>query len=918
MRKESLDNSNPLENLFEDFSRIVNQSVIKYNVIAESYETFETKASADQYRAAIEKTDTFYSYDYDLIDVKNANLDQFSFLVKQVLSGDFMDIPYVYRDALLEARRKRTIDSFEEQNDYYRMLNGFPPKDTDPRFYHYLGESTAKRFGIDQNIPIHKIQDYYNKKQSGHGDYLIKSLEGIGLIDGLIKLHPRDTYLKFIGSKRIDLIDARTAKNFEIIYMSQGKLKTIEYDEFKRIYEECRVYFMTTIYQIEHRKVIAYYDNFIAMCIMLMAIWHLVMRAMPLGTMREFFRDQGIRMLYEAYNVPYDMTIDEIQQKQIAQYLNLLIQWKATNKCLFDITDLLSFQRIQIYKYYLIKERKYDIYGVPVVAYEERFNNDTGVVETVPDYDSMYNVYFQKVNLEEDNFIEAFNSNTNREDYDRITRDDPFWWEDTKLYKELWETQYNYVESKYISLGINYSMTEMMYECIMVLKMIMEFRDEMASISFTLPRIAPDLQVTMFDAVILLCCLTCKKHHLNGEIIAIPTQVLNVLEYMHDVDNQDFVVDAFGFDFDLLRPGNEEGQKVLKDVLDNLGEEDSKKFLGYLDTLSIDSNATNEDKVRSFNRMFKNIRGLADWISYKLSETHDRKTYEALRDFYRTAYYAREMRELFTINTEDEKNTRTAWTYFEYLYYINPKLYSSLFTVNLDAQYLDYINRNALDPDIYTMEKFQEDIAYGTVQIRYDTLNTENEDIPVSENLLYFYIDHIIFKLSEYIEDIDMLYIRNDTDTPLERLLIKMIKFFKSLTVDLLGLDVIFIMDFKNENILRLFDEVHYIRKLIGVDEQYPMLGSDVIQILISKIQHNDPISLRDALMLVAYLRINRSEWNHLFTKDEIHALESWMEIIGENADNLNMYDVTSSESYNNERSNLYMRDRIAKKWESE
>ena len=136
---------------------------------------------------------------------------------------------------------------------------------------------------------------------------------------------------------------------------------------------------------------------------------------------------------------------------------------------------------------------------------------------------------------------------------------------------------------------------------------------------------------------------------------------------MHDIDNQDFTVDAFGFDFDLLQPGNEEGEKVLRNVLNNLNDDDYKKFRNYLSILSIDGNATNQEKVKAFNEMFKNLRGLSDWISYKLSETHSRQEYEALKEFYRTAYYAREMKEIFTINSEDEKNERTAWTYFEYL-----------------------------------------------------------------------------------------------------------------------------------------------------------------------------------------------------------------------------------------------------------
>lgn len=913
-----LDNTNPLEDLYDDFTRILKQAVIKFQVKAEAYETMETKMIADQYIAAKNKTDTFYSYtDYDEDDVREAGLMHSMYLLDLVRKGEYTKIPQMYQQPLLEVRRKFVVDTFEERNDYYRCLNGLPPLDREEKFWYYPSKSIAKRYGIDPDIPIHKLQDYYNAIEPGKGDYVIHSIEGLGVLDKLYEEHPYDDYLQFIGSKRISIEDARSAKNFEILYMNQGALKTIEYDEFKRIYEECRLYFMTVIYEREHRKVIEYYDNFIGMCIMLMAIWHLVMRAMPLGINREFFRDAGIRMLYEAYGVPYDMSIDDIQQKQITQDLNMLIQWKATNKCLYDICDLLSFTRINIYKYYLCKVQKYDIYGAPVIAERERFNNDTGEVDIIPDYEKMFDVFFQKLELNDDNFIESFYSNTNRENYDQITTDDPFWWEDSKLYKELWETQFNYVETKYISLGINYSMTEMMYECIMVLKMLMKFREELSSITFTLPKIDPDLKVTMFDCVILLECLFCKKHHLRGEIIAIPTQVLNVLEYMHDIDNQDFTVDAFGFDFDLLQPGNEEGEKVLKDVMDNLNEEDSKKFRNYLSILSIDSKASNTEKVKAFNDMFKNLRGLSDWISYKLSETHSRQEYEALKEFYRTAYYAKEMKEIFTINLEDEKNTRTAFTYFEYLYYINPKLYSCLFKVDLEKQYAKYLEENKLDGDNYTIEDFQKDVDYGRIQISYDTLNTENEDIRVSENMLYYYIDHIIYKLEDYIDDIDMLYLRNDTETPLEALLIKMIKFFKSLTVDLLGLDLIFICDFKNENILRLFDEIPYMKKLIQVGEHFNMKLSDVVTRIITEYREKDTMRLTDMLMLVAYLYcVDRTDI--LFNGDAVTLIEKYI-LAGAPYENaLHLFDAAHIETDVHADDSLKLSDRIVAKWYSD
>ena len=917
-RNIDLDNTNPLEDLYEDFERIVKQAIIKFQVKAEMYETMETKMWADQYIAAKNKTDTFYSYtDYDEDDVREAGLMHSLHLIELVREGRYTEIPQMYHQPLLEVRRKNILDTFEEQNEYYRCLNGLPPLDREAKFWYYVPTSIAKRYKIDIDIPIHKIQDHYNAIEPGHGDYLIHALEGLGILDKIYKEHPYDEYVRYIGSKRISIEDARNAKNFEIMYMNQGALKTIEYDEFKRIYEECRLYFMTVIYQREHRKVIEYYDNFIGMCIMLMAIWHLVQRAMPLGINREFFRDSGIRMLYEAYGVPYDMSIDDIQQKQITQDLNLLIQWKATNKCLYDICDLLSFTRINIYKYYLCKVQKYDVYGAPIIAYKEMFNNDTGEVDTVPDYDKMFDVFFQKLELNDENFMESFYSNVNREDYDQITTDDPFWWEDSKLYKELWETQFNYVESKYISLGINYSMTEMMYECIMVLKMLMKFREELSSITFTLPKIDPDLKVTMFDCVILLECLFCKKHHLRGEIIAIPTQVLNVLEYMHDIDNQDFTVDAFGFDFDLLQPGNEEGEKVLRNVLDNLNEDDYKKFRNYLSILSIDGDATNEEKVKAFNEMFKNLRGLSDWISYKLSETHSRQEYEALKEFYRTAYYAREMKEIFTINSEDEKNERTAWTYFEYLYYINPKLYSCLFKVDLENQYAKYLEDKKLDGDNYTIDDFQKDVDYGTIQINYDTLNTENENIRVRENMLYYYIDHIIFKLEDYIDDIDMLYLRNDTETPLETLLIKMIRYFKSLTVDLLGLDLIFICDFKNENILRLFDEIPYMKKLIQVGEHFNFKLSDVVTRAIAEYKMKDTLKMRDMFAIISYLYcIDRTDI--LFNGDAVRVIEKYIQAGAPYENALGLFDTAHLESEVHANDKLQLSDKIVAKWYSD
>ena len=156
-RNIDLDNTNPLEDLYEDFERIVKQAIIKFQVKAEMYETMETKMWADQYIAAKNKTDTFYSYtDYDEDDVREAGLMHSLHLIELVREGRYTEIPQMYHQPLLEVRRKNILDTFEEQNEYYRCLNGLPPLDREAKFWYYVPTSIAKRYKIDIDIPIHK------------------------------------------------------------------------------------------------------------------------------------------------------------------------------------------------------------------------------------------------------------------------------------------------------------------------------------------------------------------------------------------------------------------------------------------------------------------------------------------------------------------------------------------------------------------------------------------------------------------------------------------------------------------------------------------------------------------------------------------------------------------------------------------
>lgn len=908
-------NINPYSGIFNAIQLILTDNmIIKYNYKAEEYETMETKGSADMYLSALDEMDNFYSYnDYTREELYLAGITD-SILIDRILSrNDWSLVPRQFRDALVKLRREKIINEYEEANDYYRMLNGLPPIETQSFNFHYIDNETALRYEIDRRIPIHQIQDYYNEVEPLKGDYFINILEGLGIITQLQKDYPDEEYLKFIGSKRISIQTARKAKNFEIIRINQGNIRAIVYDSFLTLYTQARDYFISVVYTPYFRNYIEYYDNFIAMNIMLMTIHQLLSRQLEYSIDREYYSVYGLQMLYQAYNVPYNLNLDYDRQRGIAQSLNLLIQNKATDKVFFDISQLLGYDSIKIYKYYLIKDKKYDQYGTPVIKYKDVFNIDTGEMERVPDYDAMYDLYFQKVEYDKEGVLPSLKDNTLRDEYDKITSEDPYWWEDGATYNEVWSAPYNYIESKYIGVGVSYKLTEIMYESILLLKLLMDKDSELGSIKFTIPKILDgSSKISLFDATILLCCLTSKKHHVKGEIISIPSQVIHVLDYFRNEDyGYNGTVDAMGFDFSYFTEDVEEiynnwiqennsniSIDEFIDAIDNgdivlnidstntitklinlLGKEESIEFIKYMKVLYIDSQAEDYQKITALNGMYSNIKNLSQFIQYQMSITHDRELYETLKIFYNAVFFSRENKQLFSIiigqdeayvdstggyyvkasnrtvyydkdgnlvdnnipfdileseiqngyvTKETISRKRCAKNYFEFLYWHNPKLYSAIFDIQMYEQYEEYVAKNELFN--YSFEDFRNDVYLGVVDIEYDRMNTDSTETEIKEEMIYFYIDHIISRMEDIIKGLKFIYLINDAASPIEELLLRMIRFFKSYTVDFAGLDVAFVCDLKAENIIRLFDEVAYIDKLIQIDtESIHITYSDVI-----------------------------------------------------------------------------------------
>lgn len=905
----------PSGNLYNSFMKIINSITIKYVYHAEKYETMETKLSADQYLDALNKLDTFFSYsDYTSTEFHNVGLHD-SKIINEALNGNLNAVPKQYRDSLLQVRRERVLNLFEEKNNYYRMLYGLP--DLEDKDFFYASQTLVAEFNIDPKVPIHQIQDYYNKQENGRGDYLISVIEGTGYIEKLCTDHPEKKYLKYLGSNRIDIYTSRMAKNFQVIQVRKPDVRQSILDIFIRVYEQCREYYVKTLYISTYSKFLDFYDNFIAMCIMIMTLQQVATKQIPLGIKREFFDVDAVRALYEAYDVPYNLNIDEDTQTDIVQNLNVLIQNKATDKVIYNIANLLGFTNVNVYKYYLTKEHKMDMFNVPIFKYTTRFNPSTGETETVPDYQSMYDLYFQKFKLGEQDFVNSFNDNSNRVEYKDVTSQDAFWWEDQNVYERIWETEYNFVESKYLSLGISYSMTEIMFENVIFLKLILNDGIGVKNLNISLPKIVEGMDVPLFDVIILLLCLLSVKHKLWGEVISVPTQVISVMDYIKNTDRGDAHHDTFkfnfnyffnpaefedkdkmdemkndlinhmnnpdkndidtiGFNFDVFSTSNPERQKNIATMKRILGEDDYNKFLVYVEKLSPITTGSNTERVKTLNEMFNGITGIFRLINFYLTKTNDRDNYESLKRLYYSLFVSREMSEVFEITTdvlnpetqEHETITRTAWTYFEYLYHKNPKLYTAVFQFDLSSAFIEYTTSH---PEASSMSfyEFSLKVAKGEIYLDYGKMLNETADDYVKEETIYTHVNHILSRLEMILDDVKFMYAMNDTATPLETLLMQLIRFFKSYTVDILDLDTIYVCDFKPANMIKLTEKIAYMEKGIDVSEEIPLSYSDVINKISSDIYPNDAFGMKDHVVYNANIELS----DRCSISDKIHKM---------------------------------------------
>lgn len=888
----------PIGKLYTDMVEILRTLTIKYSYRADALENLETRSNAEQYISAYNKKDNFFTYDdYDVVDFKECDASLSDATIYSYMN-DLDTVPEYLQNKLLIKKRNELTENYVELNNYYRMLNGLPNLDDNGNLDKYslikvgdCAKEVCERYNIPKDMYIHEVEDKL-------GIFYIGLFYSYGIIDKLIEEsntyddinRPYFEYLQHLGEKRIPIIRARRAKNFEILYLDNRHLMESTYREFVRIYAQCRNYFMSTAYTYEYRSVIDKYDNFIALCIFVMTIQQVSVRAIPNAIDREFYDNRAIQILYETYGLPFNGRIDDLTQKQIVQNMNLLIQNKASDKVILDIASILGFTNIEIYEYYLMKKRLFGEDGRPIFKKKKVFDVNTGEYKEVYDNESMFDVYFQKVDIRKKDVHSELTKIINRVNYYDIVYYDPYWWEDDDLKKEIWEKEYNIMETKYLGLTIPYRLTELLFQSVYQLRMIEDKGTELKDLTLYMNKISTH-PIPIVDTIMMMCAIMARKYKIPGTIYSMPSQVIHVLEVLdQEIYKEDGYNEVLGFDFDMFKPQPEEEiyrdetnksiwrklsdgkwhkydyslehdiDKTITDdelkknvekglykkdrltrltrtvsILDKFNKErkyivmnhhdvdvdrntglqnpmapthlvdfdtittNYELFYGYIKTLSVESvGTTPEEKRNALNAMFKDMKALYHFLSYRLSVTSDLKEYYAIKKFYETAYYTREFSKLFNL-PENPTTDNVSYTYEEWLKDNNTELYDFL------------------------------------------------QQIP--DDRLYLYMEHIIYSLEQVLDEVGYLYLLNDQLSPLQELLVQLIDFFRSFTTDLVDFSTVMVVDWRMENMIKLIDTPHGVTKLDVIKDQ--LFGSSYGD-FISKFTISFP--LKDQILLSDYV----------------------------------------------------------------
>ncbi len=719
--------------LFENSLRaLVNDIVWKDQIRANNSNTSSQTdiIVADRYTAAARRLLEKYSIN-ELIAISDYNDNKFRAFCNKA--------PTTYLEYLADFR------SYTEKNDYYRMLYGLPPYNCEDKYI--IRVPLGNSWGVEPGTAIHTLP--YNQR-------II--IENDGYLDSYKELSKKEKNLEYVNhmtSKRIHPFIARLAQRFELLYVPSTEIETLSND-FRLVYAECRDYILARYYSDAYRNQNDQYEGFIGMSILFMTLQRMHTKYLETDITRDFYDLDSIKIIYDAYSVPFYEDIPTQYHQKVVKAINRLISYKGSNQVFFDLCSLFDYSTLQIYQYYLLKKHKMDVNGNPVFVKKADGSYDNK---------SMYDVCFIQGTIGGDPYLEVTDPE-NELDYYGVTSVDKFWFNDSDLLNKIYDMEYNYIETKYIGLKMVFSVTRFMFESCYFIRLIMDNRDKMSNITVNNGKIGIDMD--LFTLIIYIHALICLSLGYEGNLPEEPEQIAKVM--------------GFNFKDDI---------QVLIDTIENdpnISDTVSADVLNEISKINITD-------LNSVHTSYEAIKSLYNYIQDVMWHTHEPDVYFAYKHIYHLILATKLKDETFT-----KSNGNVAKTYMDLLEDLDMSL----------ALRIKYMTESEL-----------------TVELQSALITLQK----VSANVVY--IQNFGTATGEVIAG--YLY--------------KLIRLFKSAKAELADFNIVYIVDSRVSNMLKLMVELEAVSRDTDLNGDEMRL-LDEINRVIGKMLVKTELTLKDFVLM--------------------------------------------------------------------
>lgn len=728
MKIEKILTDNPYVDELVYYTKLLSiDCVLKNEEYALKNETLESMKASSLYMACLDGIALFDQFTFTREILEKSSIPP-ELIDKCIIDNE--NIPESKRQEVMNIASDKIINEYIELNNYYRMLNGKPDlKKTGIKITNWIPPTDII---IDLTKYVHEMTEAE-----------ISVLESYEIIDQLIEENLDHEYLRYVGKKKIDIYVARKAIRFEVLYLPTIESSEI-FDIFKSRLDINRVYTLKTIYSEAFKYGSDYYDAFIAILIVMQTIIDVLSSVQELIARKEIFDLRSIQYLFQSYGMPFYPEIPFKYQVAMIKNVNKLIKFKSTTKNMVDICSLFGFDNVEIFKYYLLRNRKMTEDGKFEFHYKEIqdpvFPEDPDKTITVEDNDRNYDLKFVRIPLE-GNADDYLRDTNNYLDYDDVTLSDPTWDGDLLhniVKSEIIDQEFTHVRTKYISIDTVYEITKLSFELPYFFNILYDDVRLEENLTLFIPFLTSSASFKMTDIFCYLFALTYEYNGIEDTIMDTTGKVLHVK--------------GFNFKADLAELGTY-----------------AKKKGFTMEELGVSGFQIPKTSIMSYNQLleiFVKNGKIRDHVIKQMLNADNKKIYSIYNDLYNALMITEFTTEYF----RDPKNGIMPKTYTEYLQKRDATLYLSL----------------------------------------ADIKAISDKDVKIQK--IATIVSNIIYALDEYIDSDKYKYLYSNMPSVsgehIKQYIVKVINFFKSYKIDMLGINTIYKFDDRLDNTIRAIDDL--------------------------------------------------------------------------------------------------------------